>query len=105
MPDGKANANKATVKLIQAKATAFKTTEDIWKKQRERGTLVKIDSVYSSMWRFGEKVRTKAGQIAEGISIEVSGKSLVEVERIVSDRIQAYLRDSGDCYRDGFGIV
>ena len=89
-------AGEEEVKVIQARANAVKTLEAIKKARRESGQLVKEESVVRSLVRLGELVRSKANQIADGIAIEVSGKTPAEVERIVTNRIQEYLKDMNE---------
>ena len=85
-------ASEEEVKVIQARTTAIKTLEAVKKARRESGQLVKEESVV----RLGELVRSKASQIADGIAIEVNGKTPAEVERIVTNRIRRYLKDMNE---------
>ena len=64
-----------------------------------RGTLVKRickGEIREYQKKPSKLVRSKANQIADGIAIEVSGKTPAEVGRIVTNRIQEYLKDMNE---------
>lgn len=98
-------ASEEEVKVIQARTTAIKTLGAVNRARRESGQLVKEESVVRSLVRLGKLVRSKAIQIADGIAIEVNGKTPVEVERIVTNRIQRHLKDMNEAPWSKFGRI